>query len=242
MNPHLKNIIDEWFVLEPALFTAFFTHKVVENTTMSIPFRVGEMRLECNPSLIEDMSEAEVEARLRYEMIRILLGHPYQRQPRDAQAELLTLASNCTIFGNYRSTKYLDCGDMGFQRGLSFEEYYALLKELMPQTPGKGGSADEKSNKDNKENDDIYKLAKESKLPYSSLNNIFVRKTSPTIPTLEKICDGFDITLSEFFRQEDEAVELSEDQKLLLERYKRFDKNQRLILISYMDALDRMND
>ena len=66
--------------------------------------------------------------------------------------------------------------------------------------------------------------------------------TIPKFETLEKICNGFDITLSEFFRQEDEAVELSEDQKLLLERYKRFDKNQRLILAGYMDALDRMND
>ena len=66
--------------------------------------------------------------------------------------------------------------------------------------------------------------------------------TIPKFETLEKICNGLDITLSEFFRQEDEAVELSEDQKLLLERYKRFDKNQRLILTGYMVALDRMND
>ena len=35
--------------------------------------------------------------------------------------------------------------------------------------------------------------------------------TIPKFETLEKICNGFDITLSEFFRQEDEAVELSED-------------------------------
>ena len=30
----------------------------------------------------------------------------------------------------------------------------------------------------------IYKLAKESDIPYSSLNNIFVRNTMPTVSTL----------------------------------------------------------
>lgn len=161
MTAQLKRIIDDWFLLEPVLFAAFFTHKVVENTTMSIPFRVGEMRLEYNPSLIENMGEVEVEARLRYEMIRILLGHPYQRQPIGAQAELLTLASNCTIFGNYRLTKYLDCGDMGLPRGLCFEEYYALLRNLMPPTPGKGGNeADDNSDEnDEEDNDDSNKGA-----------------------------------------------------------------------------------
>ena len=31
----------------------------------------------------------------------------------------------------------------------------------------------------------IYKLAKASGIPYSSLNNCFQRNTTPTIPTLE---------------------------------------------------------
>lgn len=87
-----------------------------------------------------------------------------------------------------------------------------------------------------------YKLAQESGIPYSTYYNTINRNTIPKFETLEKICNGFDITLSEFFRQEDEVVELSENQKLLLERYKRFDKNQRLILTGYMDALDCMNN
>lgn len=44
-----------------------------------------------------------------------------------------------------------------------------------------------------------YKLAKESGIPYSSLNNLLNKKNCPTIPTLEKICKGFNITLKEFF-------------------------------------------
>ena len=46
---------------------------------------------------------------------------------------------------------------------------------------------------------------------YFGSRPVINRNTIPKFETLEKICNGFDITLSEFFRQEDEAVELSED-------------------------------
>ena len=50
-----------------------------------------------------------------------------------------------------------------------------------------------------KRNWTIYRLAKESDLPYSSLNNIFVRNTVPGFVTLEKICGGLNISLKQFF-------------------------------------------
>ena len=48
----------------------------------------------------------------------------------------------------------------------------------------------------------IYRLAKESNIPYSSLNALFLKNNNPTISTLEKICAGFNMTLSEFFSDE----------------------------------------
>ena len=45
----------------------------------------------------------------------------------------------------------------------------------------------------------IYKLAKEADIPYSSLNSMFLKNTQPTIPTLEKICSGLNISMSDFF-------------------------------------------
>ena len=45
----------------------------------------------------------------------------------------------------------------------------------------------------------LYKLSKECDIPYSSLSSLFAKNNQPTISTLEKICDGFNITLSEFF-------------------------------------------
>lgn len=47
----------------------------------------------------------------------------------------------------------------------------------------------------------LYKLAKESNIPYSSLNSLFLKNNQPTVATLEKVCSGFHITLSEFFSE-----------------------------------------
>ena len=43
-----------------------------------------------------------------------------------------------------------------------------------------------------------YRLAKEADIPYSTLNNMVNRTNIPTIPTLQKLCDAFGITLAAF--------------------------------------------
>lgn len=57
-----------------------------------------------------------------------------------------------------------------------------------------------------------YKLAKESGLSQSTISNLFNRNTSPSIPTLESICNGFGISLGQFFST-DNSVFLSDEQK-----------------------------
>ena len=44
-----------------------------------------------------------------------------------------------------------------------------------------------------------YRLAKESGIPYSSLNTMINKPHIPSINNLIKICQGFNITLSQFF-------------------------------------------
>lgn len=63
-----------------------------------------------------------------------------------------------------------------------------------------------------------YRLAKESGLSESTLANIFKRNTVPSISTLEEICNGFHITLSQFFA-EGEMVELTPELKELFDNW-----------------------
>ena len=63
-----------------------------------------------------------------------------------------------------------------------------------------------------------YKLSKECGLAQSTIGNIFRRNTVPSIATLETICKGFGITLSQFFTDEN-LVELSPELKELFDAW-----------------------
>lgn len=63
-----------------------------------------------------------------------------------------------------------------------------------------------------------YRLSKKCGLSESTIGNIFKRNTVPSIPTLEIICKGFGITLSQFFAEGD-MVEMTPELKQLFENW-----------------------
>ena len=66
----------------------------------------------------------------------------------------------------------------------------------------------------------INYLAMESGLTQSTLNNLYTRKTEPKISTLRAICGAFGITLSEFFKEEEQEDELIRRVKTLSQENK----------------------
>ncbi len=82
-----------------------------------------------------------------------------------------------------------------------------------------------------------YRLAKESGIPYSSLNTMLHKTYIPTVPSLMKICDGFGITLAQFFSEEDETVKLTKKQKECLEHWNLLDQRSQELALAYMDGL-----
>lgn len=86
----------------------------------------------------------------------------------------------------------------------------------------------------------LYLLAKEADIPYSSLHNLFVRNTCPTIPTLEKICAGFGIGLSEFFSYRENPLhseQLSEKEEEIVYTYRRLSVQDKALFEAYLDGL-----
>ena len=67
----------------------------------------------------------------------------------------------------------------------------------------------------------INYLAMESGLTQSTLNNLYSRKTEPKISTLRAICGAFGITLSEFFKEEENEDELIRRVKCLSQENKK---------------------
>lgn len=130
----ISSISEEWFLSEPLLFDVLCTHRLQENAKLSVPFRTGKRRIEYNPALVEkDVHAAKSE--LTTEVYRILLNHPYERIPLNANRTALKRASDITIHEHCPDSAHLiGAKYYGLRENLSFEEYYKELKDLFPDT------------------------------------------------------------------------------------------------------------
>lgn len=83
-----------------------------------------------------------------------------------------------------------------------------------------------------------YQLAEEAGLTQSTISSWYRKNMIPSIPSLEKICTAFDITLSQFFAMEDDlCCELTEVQKILVEETAKLSKDQQIALVSFLKTL-----
>lgn len=82
-----------------------------------------------------------------------------------------------------------------------------------------------------------YKLAYEAGLTQSTLSNMFARGTCPTVDTLERICEAFGITLSEFFNENDKVIHVSTDELELLSGYRSLAEKEKDAVKSMVSAL-----
>lgn len=85
-----------------------------------------------------------------------------------------------------------------------------------------------------------YRLAKLSGLSQSTISNIFVRNTAPTLPTIEAICNGLGITMSQFFAEDSESdVFLSDEQKEMFDAWSALTAEQKEILRSLINVFNK---
>ena len=82
-----------------------------------------------------------------------------------------------------------------------------------------------------------YQLAEHSGLPQSTISSRYRKNLIPTIPSLEKICSAFGITLSQLFAEENTAVSLTASQKKLLDRWNRLSEDQQNAVFLLIDKM-----
>lgn len=78
-------------------------------------------------------------------------------------------------------------------------------------------------------------LAKASGLNPSVISSLFTRASKPELCTLEAMCKGFEITLSEFFAV-DGLHDLTENQTQVLDLYDRLPSEKKKLTIDVMKA------
>ena len=82
-----------------------------------------------------------------------------------------------------------------------------------------------------------YQLAEHSGLPQSTISSWYRKNLIPTIPSLEKICSAFGITLSQLFAEGDTIGSLTASQKKLLDRWARLSEDQQSAVFMLIDKM-----
>lgn len=131
MEEEIRKVLQRWFLMEPVLFQVFCTHELVENAEMYCPMRVGKGKVEYNPKVLESLGEGCLEEVMKGEGIRVLLKHPYDRQPEDCSWVAKALGSNCVLAEHYN---FKDLGYKGpEQLHLDAEQHYEAYARLIQQ-------------------------------------------------------------------------------------------------------------
>ena len=89
----------------------------------------------------------------------------------------------------------------------------------------------------------LYKLAQLSDIKYSSLSSLFAKNHQPTVATLEKICTGFHITLSEFFEEKSpyrcDTPNITDEELSLLNSFRSLSKKDKSKCIDIIEILKK---
>lgn len=152
MTSRIEKISLEWFLTEPALFMVMCSHNIVANTGMNSSMRSGQRRIEYNPMLCKDMTDEMLRDHLKAECIRILLKHPYSRQPAGCSPQAIVAGSNCVVSDSYRKwTIRLDSPrDYKLERGECFEFYAKAIEKLLRKAKQKQATEEENKQKSSK--------------------------------------------------------------------------------------------
>lgn len=83
-----------------------------------------------------------------------------------------------------------------------------------------------------------YQLAQNSGITQSTISTWYRKNMQPSISSLEKICAGFGITLSEFFSDSDgNEMILTDEQKLILDKWNSLNKQQKKAVSDLLDVM-----
>ena len=156
----LSEIIKNWFITEPLLFSVVTTHNLVLNNSLSVPMRTGRRCIEFSEERTQSLSDEELTDFLKIESYRILLKHPYARQPHDANPTVLLLASDVVISKYFLPPSGIETPGLLYLKSfvardflnstedLTFEQWYKRILKIIRersaggQTTGQGALSD----------------------------------------------------------------------------------------------------
>ena len=143
----IQKEVEQWFLTEPVFFAVYCSHRLVMNANMQCPLRSGKGRIEYNPTIIEAMPDTMLRDLMRVEIIRILLQHPYARQPIGCPSIVLQTASDLVISQAYNLAwaNLAHPTDFDLPTGQNYEWYAMRLNEFRDNLQQEGEQQQQES-------------------------------------------------------------------------------------------------
>ncbi|WP_418666064.1 helix-turn-helix domain-containing protein [Allofournierella sp.] len=82
-----------------------------------------------------------------------------------------------------------------------------------------------------------YELAQHSGISQSTISTWYRKRQAPTIKSLEKICNGFGLTLSQFFTEGEEPLPLTSKQRELLDNWASLTPEQQSLFLALFKSI-----
>lgn len=82
----------------------------------------------------------------------------------------------------------------------------------------------------------VSQLAREGGLPRSTVQSLFTRDAEPTVSTMEAICKGLNITVSQFF-EEESNVGLNDEERSLIFQWSCLGEREKQLVLELIEAL-----
>ncbi len=136
VGERIKTLSQDWFLTEPLLFAVLCTHAIKRNDNMACDMRCGKGVIEFNPERLEHLNDHQLALRLKAEVVRIILKHPYQRQPYNPRRDVMRLSSDLTLCDNLEGMDTIGLEPphiFDIPRGQAFEQYYSQMAEQVVQ-------------------------------------------------------------------------------------------------------------
>ena len=130
VGQRIKTISQDWFLTEPLIFAVLCTHALKRNDNMGCDMRCGKGLIEYNPDRLEHFDDNQLALRLKAEVLRIILKHPYQRQPYNPRRDVMRLSSDLTLCDNMEGLDTVGLEPphvFDLPRDQAFEQYYSLM-------------------------------------------------------------------------------------------------------------------
>ena len=82
-----------------------------------------------------------------------------------------------------------------------------------------------------------YELAQQSGLSQSTISTWYRKNQIPTVQTLDRVCKGFGITLSQFFAEDGDTLQLTREQRELLDNWAALTDTQQALFLELFKSI-----